>query len=292
MNTDAFLTSRSSARLEARAALGEHLLVAVDFSDASRPAIAQAGLLAASVGARITLVHVVEGGQAEHEARGRLEALRSAVSHDPSDVEVVILHAPVAARAIADVATAIAADAIVVGTRKRGLRLGSVADYLVRHARCSVLVARGEVDAIDRVCVGTDFTADAERGVVVAAAIASCLGAELSLVHVHPTLWPRVGRTHEATDDAAAADHLAALERRALGGVAHASIHVLDDPSPGHALAAYAREHRCDLVVVAAHGGGAIERLLIGSVTEKVVHRASCSVLVVNGKRMPAKPRR
>ncbi|MEO5819191.1 MAG: universal stress protein [Vicinamibacteraceae bacterium] len=43
----------------------------------------------------------------------------------------------------------------------------------------------------------------------------------------------------------------------------------------------YAEEHAADAIVVGSHGRGVIRRLLIGTVTERVLREASCPVLVV-----------
>jgi nucleotide-binding universal stress UspA family protein len=44
-----------------------------------------------------------------------------------------------------------------------------------------------------------------------------------------------------------------------------------------------------DVIVVGSHGRGAIERLLLGSVSEQVVRHAPCPVLVVRPKPEPKK---
>jgi nucleotide-binding universal stress UspA family protein len=43
----------------------------------------------------------------------------------------------------------------------------------------------------------------------------------------------------------------------------------------------YARDARLDLIVMGTHGRTGVERLLLGSVAEKVLRDAPCSVLVV-----------
>jgi nucleotide-binding universal stress UspA family protein len=50
---------------------------------------------------------------------------------------------------------------------------------------------------------------------------------------------------------------------------------------PGEAICAVAAEEHADLVVVGSHGKGAWKRALLGSVSEHVVHRAPCPVMVV-----------
>jgi len=49
----------------------------------------------------------------------------------------------------------------------------------------------------------------------------------------------------------------------------------------------YAREHGVDLIAIATHGRTGARRMLIGSVTERVVQRAPCDVLVVRSRPEP-----
>ncbi len=51
--------------------------------------------------------------------------------------------------------------------------------------------------------------------------------------------------------------------------------------SPHEVITSYAGEHGIDLIVMATHGRSGLSHLLIGSVTEKVIQRAPCSVLAV-----------
>lgn len=58
--------------------------------------------------------------------------------------------------------------------------------------------------------------------------------------------------------------------------------------SPSRVIAENARPGECDLVVMGTHGRGGIDRLLLGSVTERVVRRAQVPVLTVQvGPRAP-----
>jgi nucleotide-binding universal stress UspA family protein len=97
--------------------------------------------------------------------RRDLEADVSALVTEHPDVEVTYEtpHSP-AAQALIDASQD--AALLVVGTRGRGgfkgLLLGSVTEQIVRHAACSVLVARGDGDDLDE--------AGAERSVPVDAA--------------------------------------------------------------------------------------------------------------------------
>jgi len=47
-------------------------------------------------------------------------------------------------------------------------------------------------------------------------------------------------------------------------------------------IVAYAEENKIDLIIMGTHGGKGIEKILLGSVAERVLKRASCPVLMYN----------
>ena len=51
--------------------------------------------------------------------------------------------------------------------------------------------------------------------------------------------------------------------------------------APAAAIVDYAKDKRIDLIVAGTHGRGGVARLLLGSVTERVVRTAPCPVLTV-----------
>jgi universal stress protein A len=132
---------------------------AVDFSDGSRPALAEAVRLASRGGAELVLLHALEMHEEsdippppsaiEAARRGlaaRLEAWREEASAKLGrPVEVALVDGP-AAPALAREAEARKLDLLVAGTHgRRGFRhlvLGSVAERVVHLAPCSVLVVR------------------------------------------------------------------------------------------------------------------------------------------------------
>jgi universal stress protein A len=56
--------------------------------------------------------------------------------------------------------------------------------------------------------------------------------------------------------------------------------------TPEAEIVAFAEEKRADLIVMASHGRTGLSRLLMGSVAEAVLRRATCPVLIV---KQPAK---
>jgi nucleotide-binding universal stress UspA family protein len=82
------------------------------------------------------------------------------------------------------------------------------------------------------------------------------------------------------------------LEQMRPGNPRIAVNHVLLEGDPATEIATYAADARIDLIVIGTHGRTGEERLRMGSVAEKVVREAPCSVMVVKlprrGVPMPA----
>lgn len=136
------------------------ILVGTDFSPLADAALARAVEVAAP-GARIHVLNAwqlpvsppVDGadpagvlrGELAEDVRLRGHALAQAWRERGVAIEVEASEAP-AAEALVERATSLRADLVVVGSHgRRGVRrllLGSVAEATVRHAPCSVLVAR------------------------------------------------------------------------------------------------------------------------------------------------------
>lgn len=134
----------------------ERIVVGVDFSPTSERAAAEAADLARATGAVLHLVtatrksstQVVSGGGEEwviddlDRARGRLAAL--AGTFGGIEVECAVLDGD-AAKAIVAEAARLDANVIVVGNKRvNGVArvLGAVAVDIVRHAPCSVYIAK------------------------------------------------------------------------------------------------------------------------------------------------------
>ena len=51
---------------------------------------------------------------------------------------------------------------------------------------------------------------------------------------------------------------------------------------PADRIVAFAADQQADLIVMGTHGARGIEKILLGSVAERVLKRAACPVLIVN----------
>lgn len=88
--------------------------------------------------------------------------------------------------------------------------------------------------------------------------------------------WENVSAMLSEEGTAALDDVAAIAERRDV-----AVERELADGNPAREIVRYAEDEDCDLVVMGTHGRGGIDRLLLGSVAEKVVRSSTVPVLTV-----------
>jgi nucleotide-binding universal stress UspA family protein len=139
--------------------------------------------------------------------------------------------------------------------------------------------------------VTTDFSAQGDRAVAVAFRLAQDHGARVTLCHVldavrppnplyahyYPTelFKPEVAQRAEEN----ALRELRARAPADVAGVAHDC--VVSHGDPADEIVRHAEERGCDLILMCTHGRTGLRHVLIGSVAEKVLRRARCSVMVV-----------
>ncbi|HTQ04946.1 MAG TPA: universal stress protein [Polyangiaceae bacterium] len=288
-----------------------NVLAAVDFGDSSLEALRQGRALAHAAGGRLAVCHVLPAvpdasflfpeRPAENTAELTADeeaARRALVDHARTKLgleltEVFVERGPAYAEIVRRAETW-GAGTIVVGSHgRRGIAravLGSVAERVVRHAHCSVLVAR-PVRKPGVVLAATDLSDASLPAVVEGAAAAKRLGARL--VVVSSVEWaepisistgnligvaspaPTVELKREVAD-ALKSTLEQALVRLGVEG----EVRPLEG-SPAAQIVDAADELDAELVVVGTHGRTGLRRLALGSVAERVVRSVHTSVLAV-----------
>jgi len=183
------------------------------------------------------------------------------------------------------------------------LWLGSVADRLMRICRVPILLLKeggGQALATDpplfrEILIPMDVETRSDEVVADVLALAGH-AARLHLLHVvvpqrhmpPPTLdllgegrgIPDAGRDLLALSRDSAEQHLAALAERLAGRGLQVTTQVRSHHSPAQAILDAAADRHVSLIGMASHGRGPVGRVLLGSVTDKVIRGASVPVLV------------
>jgi nucleotide-binding universal stress UspA family protein len=141
---------------------------------------------------------------------------------------------------------------------------------------------------VRRILCPTDFSIFSARALRHAIALARRFDAQLHVVHVVPPLYPTSGASFYFPAPILAGPELRqGVEdemRRFVAPADEARVPVetqIRDGQPWREIQAMAEGLPADLVVMGTHGTGGFERLLLGSVTEKVLRRLPCPVLTV-----------
>jgi len=143
-----------------------------------------------------------------------------------------------------------------------------------------------------RIFVAIDGTSHSARAVKAGAALAISLGAKLTLFHASRTYkshyYPDAGviawppEKQYLKDSSANADTVlsvaSALAQKQ--GVSADTMHAYSD-SPAEAIIAAAKKAKADVIVMASHGRKGIDKLLLGSETQKVLAYTKLPVLIV-----------
>jgi nucleotide-binding universal stress UspA family protein len=215
--------------------------------------------------------------------------------HQASTEHMTFVDTDVAA-ALIDTAALEKVDLIVMSPHGRSgftrWMLGSVTERVLRHAGCPVWVVRSD-KALQRLLVPLDGSELAEAAVAPAIELAQRLDCAALLLRVEAPLVTdayTIGRRDsiEADPDDRlqrqfyqdAVSYLdCQAERFCSSGVKVERL--VTGGRPANAILEMAEIHHCDLIVMATHGRSGLKRWVYGSVTEKVLRGAFCSLMVV-----------
>lgn len=138
------------------------------------------------------------------------------------------------------------------------------------------------------IIVGVDGSDQSVRAAHVAVGIARSVGARLHLVTVvrPPEGWWGVVGSPPPADALAAsmADAQRSVLDRTLDRLDGTGIEVTSSEEigdPASALTSLAGEMEADLLVVGRRGAGLVERMILGSVADRVAHESPCPLMIV-----------
>jgi nucleotide-binding universal stress UspA family protein len=208
------------------------------------------------------------------------------------------------AQALADHARAKRVGLIVLTTHghtgRNRLWLGSVADRLLRWVKVPVLLLRPKDGSSQtefrHTVVALDGLTEGERVLEPAIELGSlCPDARFTLVQVveppvalitRMAMHPAKMRPHwRELQENCARSYLERVAMRMRARGLHVTTQMISARGPGEQILGLAQAIGADLVVVGTHGARGVERMLLGSVADKVIRGASQAVLVVPTRR-------
>jgi nucleotide-binding universal stress UspA family protein len=131
---------------------------------------------------------------------------------------------------------------------------------------------------IRKILYATDFSSHSNQAYFHAVALAESHRASLSMVFVYTPAFRAPESRGRRADREYWRNQLEQIRPLDAGIPVH---HVFLEGDPAAEIVRYADDAGVDLIVMGTHGRTGLERLLMGSVAEKVMRDAPCSVLVV-----------
>jgi nucleotide-binding universal stress UspA family protein len=122
---------------------------------------------------------------------------------------------------------------------------------------------------VKKILYPTDFSSYSNQAYFHALGLAEAYGASLAVVYVHPPGAPDREQWRAQLE-----------EVRPVNPKIPVS-HVLLEGDPAAEVARFAADAGIDVIVIGTHGRTGVDRLVMGSVAERVMREAPCSVLVV-----------
>jgi nucleotide-binding universal stress UspA family protein len=289
------------------------ILFATDFRGASAQAGNVAVHLASAFGAHVTLLHVLDVVSPDallvQQYKAHSEDLLRQVSDQLADRKVAVTRLPIGvgsrAYEIVRAADEVNADMILIGAGELAVgdvySVGSVAEAVIQHARQPVLAVCPGTDPVRfaRILCAVDHSPASREGLQAAVRLTGAFGGSLVVLSVVPPLyWIDKAVIVPPLQWLVAEDAAKTLDRarvehdrhwrdefpRFLAGIEFGDARwskELRQGEPHKEIVAAANEHRADLIVMGTTGRSGVRRLLLGSITRKVLRRLPCSLLAV-----------
>lgn len=281
----------------------KNIICPIDLSESSKKAYRAAKYLSDTMGAELWILHVLPeatdfysslypdlsdlmGGIQEH-IEDKIDAVID--TKDPLIHRVVLSGKP--CEEIIKFQEHKNADLIVMGAKGisaiESILLGNTADRVLRNAKCPVVITHGDFKtySIHKILVPTDLSEFSEYALERVLDVARATSAEIDLLHVLDV------HTYDSNkvEDFMKSDKGEILQKKVRdamkmpGGAEDVTINkvLVRGFEISAEIANYASENKVDMIVMASHGRRGIQKLLLGSVTDKVIRIAPCPVMAV-----------
>jgi nucleotide-binding universal stress UspA family protein len=266
----------------------EKLLLASDRSEFSEGAIREAIKLAKTCSSKLYIISVAETPdiraynyplaafeKLEIVTRQHLESLKESAEKEGIICEIIERRGTETYKYIVDEAAKNNVEMIIIGRRGRTgitrLMMGSVTAKVIGHSPCKVMVVpRFARISFEKILVPTDGSIFSDLASREAISIAKNVRSSLIVLSVAtkdenlPVAEASVGMVKEAAEKE---------------GIKVEALTLIGNPH--EVIVDTADKKKAGFIVIGSHGRSGIDRLLMGSVTERLIGHAGCPVLVV-----------
>ncbi|WP_178985613.1 universal stress protein [Winogradskyella helgolandensis] len=269
------------------------IIVPVDFSKHSEYALETAAALAKQHDSELIVMHMLEMSEsifsASSSERGQENAFMLMVANkkfetfldqpylEGLEVNPMVKYHKVL-KEVAEVATEVSADLIVMGSRGHsdhdGVFTGSNTEKVVRYSNTPVLVVKSKpkTSNFEHIVLATDFAGDSVPSVKKALKILAELGNKTTLLHINSPNLSFLS-TDEIDERIETFLQLAKLNETDVN-IARISDHSVED-----GIISFAKRNKSDALSMITHGRKGLNHYFSGSISEDVVNHSKLPVI-------------
>jgi nucleotide-binding universal stress UspA family protein len=280
--------------------VSNHILIATDFSDEWAERLPETIMFLKTLGATVSIAHVItsgfklwlKSGQVEAEASQRLEHWLALMREQGVKTGGAFVRSGNAAEEILAVAEQQRADAVMIAADEKRTILGSTAESIVRAAKQSVWVYHTDKKfaGIRRVACACDLSEPSAKALRKAANLAAECGAKLDVLYCinlpdantlgmsaaeERELYERYKKERGAEFSAFISSTLADYSLLQSG----LAQHILWG-KPAQAVATFVGDAQADVLVLGAKGKSNLQILTLGSTAHSILRQSPCSLFI------------
>lgn len=177
------------------------------------------------------------------------------------------------------------ASLLVLGRKKHSGPVrwfgGSTVHHVVRSVDVPILIVDETTDRFKRFLVAVDESHAAQAVLAAAVVLAERCGAELRVIHVIEPV-PYLGEFPTPIDDAGYAEWAGERFEKRMADSPWSDLDRVVRLGPAtNSILDEAKEWGADLVIAGTHGAGWLDRILVGSTTQRLLNRLAGSLYVI-----------
>ncbi len=280
----------------------ENILLATDFSKPAENIVGTALFWASSFRSKITLIHVLPENiknekvvtMLSEAAKKMLAETRGNIKDKGIKTDKPILKFGKNFAKITKSAIKTNANLIIIGSGEKSkndvFQLGTIADKIVRKSVKPVLVVKNNNPIpVKKIICPIDFSSDSKRALKNAIILALRFRAVLNVVSVYEVAYTgslKLNIDWQKERERARKEHMEEFnsfvgkinflglnwKKEILGG------------DPAIEIIKAIKRHESDLLIMGTSGKTGLNRLLLGSVTEKVIRKVPCSFITIKSE--------
>lgn len=280
----------------------DHILLGQDFSETSSNTLESAIILAKAFEAKITPIYVLPDDIVNEKAKNLLKEAASeklketilTISNQKINTGDALLRHGSAINAIAKAAIDINSNLIVLGagvnSKKQSFKLGTTTERIIQKSDKPVFVVKeNEPIKITQILCPVDFSQASRRALSNAIIIAKKFRAQLTIISVCETAAP----SWYSSNDINILENKERLEKHKakfknfLKDFSLSGLNCTQEVPVGHPAEEILNTiviKSIDLLVMGTAGKTGLNRLILGSVTEKVIREVPCSFMTIKSE--------